>query len=131
MLNNGSLYRKKKQKVLGHLRTNGGVATKEEIQEGIGVPSWAINQMVNDCLYSSLNHNGKYVASKCFDYLSRFLTKPAFMLLSEHHQFGIPREFFFKLFPQILFVPTTYQSHTRIIAVHISNLVRHRQGMKR
>jgi transposase len=59
-----NIHQARKQKVFGYLNKKGGVATREEIQEEMGIPLWAINQMINDCLYSSLNHNGKYVASK-------------------------------------------------------------------
>lgn len=59
-----NIHQARKQKVFGYLHRKGGIATREEIQGETGIPSWAINQMINDYLYSSLNHNGKYVASK-------------------------------------------------------------------
>jgi len=48
-----------------YLRAHDEVASKEEILAGTDVPAWYINQIAaKDTFYTSLNHNGNYVASK-------------------------------------------------------------------
>ncbi len=47
------------------LRKNGEVASKDEIRAGTDVPTWYIDQITStDEFYTSINHNGAYVASK-------------------------------------------------------------------
>jgi len=47
------------------LRTHDEVASKEAILAGTDVPAWFIKQIAaSDSFYTSLNHNGEYVASK-------------------------------------------------------------------
>ena len=54
-----------KTAVREYLRSHGEVASKEEILAGTDVPAWYINQIAaEDTFYTSLNHNGNYVASK-------------------------------------------------------------------
>jgi len=48
-----------------YLRSNDEVASKEDLLAGTDVPAWYIDQIATtDAFYTSLNHNGKYVASK-------------------------------------------------------------------
>ena len=48
-----------------YLRAHGEVASKEELLAGTDVPAWYIKQIAaKDTFYTSLNHNGNYVASK-------------------------------------------------------------------
>jgi hypothetical protein len=48
-----------------YLRANDEVASKEDLRAGTDVPAWYIDQIATtDAFYTSLNHNGKYVASK-------------------------------------------------------------------
>lgn len=54
-----------KDTIRAHLRANNEVASKEDLQEGTDVPAWYITQIATeDIFYTSLNHNGEYVASK-------------------------------------------------------------------
>ena len=54
-----------KSAVRAFLRTHGEVASKEAIRAGTGVPAWYITHISStDAFYTSLNHNGKYIASK-------------------------------------------------------------------
>jgi len=47
------------------LRENSEVASKDEIRAGTDVPAWYIDQIAStDEFYTSINHNGAYVASK-------------------------------------------------------------------
>jgi len=47
------------------LRGNGEVALKDEVRAGTDVPAWYIDQIAStDEFYTSINHNGAYVASK-------------------------------------------------------------------
>lgn len=47
------------------LRTHGEVASKEQLRAGTSVPAWYIDQIASeDPFYTSLNHNGGYVATK-------------------------------------------------------------------
>ena len=48
-----------------YLRAHDEVASKEELLAGTDVPAWYVNQIATeDTFYTSLNHNGNYVASK-------------------------------------------------------------------
>ena len=48
-----------------YLRAHDEVASKGELLAGTDVPAWYINQIAaEDTFYTSLNHNGNYVASK-------------------------------------------------------------------
>src|SRR6056297_1937783 len=48
-----------------YLRNHGEVASKQDLRAGTDVPAWYISQIsAEDDFYTSLNHNGKYVASK-------------------------------------------------------------------
>ena len=54
-----------KSAVRAFLRTHGEVASKEALRAGTGVPAWYITHISStDAFYTSLNHNGKYIASK-------------------------------------------------------------------
>jgi hypothetical protein len=54
-----------KNTVFEYLRENGSVASKAELQRNLNIPDWYINQIAStDAFYTSLNHNGSYVASK-------------------------------------------------------------------
>jgi IS5 family transposase len=54
-----------KRTVRGYLRAHGEVASKDELRAGTSVPAWYIDQIATqDAFYTSLNHDGKYVASK-------------------------------------------------------------------
>jgi hypothetical protein len=54
-----------KAAVREYLRTHGEVASKEALRAGTDVPAWYINQITStDTYYTSLNHNGEYIASK-------------------------------------------------------------------
>lgn len=54
-----------KSAVRAFLRTHGEVASKEAIRAGTSVPAWYITHISStDAFYTSLNHNGKYIASK-------------------------------------------------------------------
>ncbi|MDL0129248.1 transposase (plasmid) [Halobacterium sp. MBLA0001] len=47
------------------LRTHDEVASKDELRAGTDVPAWYIDQIAStNTFYTSLNHNGQYVASK-------------------------------------------------------------------
>jgi hypothetical protein len=47
------------------LRDHGEVASKNVLRAGTDVPAWYIDQIAaKDAFYTSLNHNGEYVASK-------------------------------------------------------------------
>ncbi|WP_114579566.1 transposase [Saliphagus sp. LR7] len=47
------------------LRTHGEVASKEQLRAGTSVPAWYIDQIASeDPFYTSLNSDGRYVASK-------------------------------------------------------------------
>ena len=47
------------------LRTHGEVASKDQLRAGTEVPAWYIDQIASEePFYTSLNHNGRYVASK-------------------------------------------------------------------
>jgi len=47
------------------LRTHDEVASKEQLRAGTSVPAWYIDQIASeDPFYTSLNHHGRYVASK-------------------------------------------------------------------
>lgn len=51
--------------VLEYLRENEGVASKAELRKKIDIADWYITQISSsDSFYTSLNHNGSYVASK-------------------------------------------------------------------
>jgi hypothetical protein len=57
--------RSHKTTVREFLRENGEVASKDEIRAGTDVPAWYIDQIAStDEFYTSINHNGAYVASK-------------------------------------------------------------------
>jgi len=48
-----------------YLRAHDQVASKETLRAGTDVPAWYIDQIATtDAFYTSLNHNGEYVASK-------------------------------------------------------------------
>ncbi|MFC7059991.1 transposase [Halovenus salina] len=48
-----------------YLRGHNEVASKASLRAGTDVPAWYINQIAStDTFYTSLNHNGEYVASK-------------------------------------------------------------------
>ena len=48
-----------------YLRTHDEVASKEDLRAGTSVPAWYIEQIAStNTFYTSLNHNGEYVASK-------------------------------------------------------------------
>jgi IS5 family transposase len=54
-----------KATVLEYLRENGSVASKTELRQNLNIPDWYITQISSiDIFYTSLNHNGSYVASK-------------------------------------------------------------------
>ncbi len=54
-----------KDTIRAYLRANNEVASKEDLQEGTDVPAWYITQIATeDIFYTSLNHNGEYIASK-------------------------------------------------------------------
>lgn len=51
--------------VLEHLNSNSGVASKDELRRNLNIPDWYITQITGtETFYTSLNHNGAYVASK-------------------------------------------------------------------
>jgi len=51
--------------VRAFLRANDEVASKGQLRAGTDVPAWYIDQIAaTDTFYTSLNHNGRYVASK-------------------------------------------------------------------
>jgi hypothetical protein len=54
-----------KTTVREYLRTHDEVASKEELRAGTSVPAWYIDQIAStNTFYTSLNHNGEYIASK-------------------------------------------------------------------
>jgi len=54
-----------KAAVREYLRSHDEVASKQDLRAGTDVPAWYITQIsAEDDFYTSLNHNGKYVASK-------------------------------------------------------------------
>jgi len=54
-----------KTAVREYLRSHGEVASKDDIRAGTLVPAWYLTEIAStDTFYTSLNHNGSYVASK-------------------------------------------------------------------
>jgi hypothetical protein len=54
-----------KAMVREYLRNHGEVASKDTLRASTDVPAWYITQIAStEAFYTSLNHNGKYVASK-------------------------------------------------------------------
>lgn len=54
-----------KDDVLDYLRENDGVVSKAELRQNIDIADWYITQISSsDMFYTSLSHNGSYVASK-------------------------------------------------------------------
>ena len=54
-----------KNTVRAFLQTHGEVVSKKALRAGTDVPAWYITQISStDAFYTSLNHNGKYIATK-------------------------------------------------------------------
>ncbi len=54
-----------KDTVFEYLRENNGVASKSELRQNLDIADWYITQISSsDTFYTSLSHNGTYVASK-------------------------------------------------------------------
>ena len=54
-----------KDVVLDYFNRNHCVASKHELRQQLDIPDWYIEQIASsDTFYTSLNHNGRYVASK-------------------------------------------------------------------
>jgi hypothetical protein len=54
-----------KTAVFEYLRENSGVASKPELRRNLDIPNWYITQISSsNTFYTSLTHNGSYVASK-------------------------------------------------------------------
>lgn len=61
----GNESKTNKDVVLDYLNQNNGVASKPELRRNSDLPNWYIGEIASkDTFYTSLTHNGRYVASK-------------------------------------------------------------------